>query len=113
MTTAPRVLVAGALAGALAASVARAAPEPIPNPLAPIADAEAVSKHAPYEMGACETCHGPAGAKAPGAVRARGDALCFECHDEFKKAVRGHPAERRGCTRCHSPHNSTRKHLLL
>jgi predicted CXXCH cytochrome family protein len=82
--------------------------------LAPIADAESVSRHAPYESGQCDVCHEGGGrGRAPGRIAKAGNALCFDCHDEFKKTVKGHPAAASACTSCHSPHNSRKKKLLL
>lgn len=99
----------------LAAPVARAGG----NRLAPIAQADAISTHGPYEMGACETCHERHDAKNPGSALKVSNELCFECHDEFKgkaaikmeKAV--HPAVNSACTVCHNPHNSKKKKLRL
>ena len=99
-------------AGALAATVVVRAAEP--SRLAPIPVAEAKSTHGPFQSGNCETCHERHDAVDPGrAVKVSND-LCFDCHDEFKKQVRGHPATAKsGCVACHSPHNSRKKKLLL
>ncbi len=85
--------------------------------LAPIPDATSVSRHAPYEMGQCDICHDPDDKEhVPGRLLKAGDALCFDCHDEFRKTVKGHPpthGAKGGCVACHSPHNSKRHKLLL
>ncbi len=85
--------------------------------LAPIPDATSVSRHAPYEMGQCDICHDPDDKEhVPGRLLKPGDALCYDCHDEFRKSVKGHPAfqgAKSGCVTCHSPHNSKRPKLLL
>jgi predicted CXXCH cytochrome family protein len=85
-----------------------------PRSLAPLAASEAVSTHGPFEMGACEVCHEKgADARVPGRVVKASNELCFDCHDEFKKAVKHHPAVKSVCIDCHSPHNSKKKKLLL
>jgi len=105
------ILSAGALVSACLAWSALAAGS---GRLAPIADVESASRHAPYEMGQCDACHDGAGnGRAPGPLVKPGNALCFDCHDEFKKAVKGHPAATGACTSCHSPHNAKKKKLLL
>jgi len=102
-----RTFLAAALAGLAASALAAGA-------LAPIPDAQSVSRHAPYEMGQCEVCHeGGAKAGAPGALVKRGNDLCFDCHDEFKRPVKDHPAAKGVCVGCHSPHNARKKKLLL
>jgi predicted CXXCH cytochrome family protein len=107
-----RSLLAGAAALSLATLFSAAAADG--GRLAPIADVDSTSRHAPYEMGQCDICHDAARGAAPGAVRKVGNELCFDCHDEFKKRVRGHPAtDKSGCVACHSPHNSKKKKLLL
>jgi predicted CXXCH cytochrome family protein len=107
--TLPRLAVAAALAGCAAFAVAAGG-----GRLAPIADADATSRHAPYEMGQCDVCHEGGARGAPGKLRARGNELCFDCHDEFRKAVKDHPASAAAsCVGCHSPHNARKKKLLL
>jgi len=78
---------------------------------------EAVSTHGPYEAGACDTCHESANAKNPGRAKVTND-LCFDCHDDFKgSTVRlekmKHPAGKTACTKCHNPHNSRKRKLLM
>jgi predicted CXXCH cytochrome family protein len=103
-----------AAALAIAAGLSTPATAAAPGRLAPIPDVESASRHAPYEMGQCEVCHdASAGGSAPGPLRMSGNALCFDCHDEFKKTVKGHPAAKTACTSCHSPHNSRKRKLLL
>ena len=96
-----------ALAGGLAAA---AAPK-----LAPLPEDEAASTHGPFEMGECAICHDARDKKSPGRLLKAGAALCFECHEDFKAPVKGHPRLAAGgtCTTCHSPHNSRKKKLLL
>jgi predicted CXXCH cytochrome family protein len=114
-----RILLSGALVSSvclclLCLCVAASALAAGSGRLAPIADVESASRHAPYEMGQCEVCHAGGGnGRAPGPIVKPGNALCFDCHDEFKKAVTGHPAAAGACTSCHSPHNSRKRKLLL
>jgi len=86
-----------------------------PMKLAPLPDGEAVSTHGPYEMGECAICHDQKDKKAPGRLLKAGAALCFDCHEDFRAPVKGHPrmAASGSCTACHSPHNSKKKKLLL
>jgi predicted CXXCH cytochrome family protein len=80
---------------------------------------QAVSTHGPYEAGACDTCHERANAKDPGKALKVTNDLCFDCHDDFKSstAVRlekmKHPSGSTACTRCHNPHNSKKRKLLM
>ena len=105
------LLVLGALATAALAAE--------PSRLAPIPNAEAVSTHGPYEMGACETCHQRHDAANPGPVVKISNELCFECHDEFKGAApvkmesAVHPTTKAACTTCHNPHNARKKKLRM
>jgi predicted CXXCH cytochrome family protein len=81
--------------------------------LAPIAPTQAISTHGPFEMGACEACHdGKDRAGVPGPVLKRSNALCFDCHDDYQKPMKGHPSPQDDCTTCHSPHNAKKKKLL-
>ena len=87
--------------------------------LAPVPASQAVSKHSPYESGACGTCHERNDPKNPGAAVKVSNDLCYDCHDEFKgkapvkmdKAV--HPKSVATCTTCHNPHNSRKAKLRL
>ena len=87
--------------------------------LAAIPSDLAVSTHGPYEAGACDTCHERASAKDPGKALKVTNDLCFDCHDDFKSgaAVKlekaKHPAGATACTRCHNPHNSKKRKLLM
>ncbi|HET9599756.1 MAG TPA: cytochrome c3 family protein [Anaeromyxobacteraceae bacterium] len=85
--------------------------------LAPLEPADAVSTHGPFEMGACDACHQgqstKPGAKVAGHVVKPAPELCFDCHDDFRKPVKNHPAAKTACTACHSPHNARKKKLLL
>ena len=90
-------------------SLAAAAPAKV----APLPDGEAASTHGPYEMGECAICHDATDKKAPGRLLKAGAALCFDCHEDFRAPVKGHPKPSAGCIGCHSPHNSRKKKLLL
>jgi predicted CXXCH cytochrome family protein len=83
-----------------------------PRGLAPIPRGEAVSTHGPFEAGECKACHAGTNAR-PGKVRVSGNALCFECHEEFKKPVASHTDDPGACTGCHSPHNARKPKLVL
>lgn len=80
---------------------------------------QAVSTHGPYEAGACDTCHERANAKDPGKALKVTNDLCFDCHDDFKTSAavklesRKHPGGTTACTKCHNPHNSKKRKLLL
>ena len=101
-----------ALLFALAASAAGSRFAAVPND-------QAVSTHGPYEAGACDTCHERADAKNPGKALKVTNDLCFDCHDDFKggSAVKlekkKHPGGSVSCTKCHNPHNSKKRKLLL
>jgi len=84
-----------------------------PPKLAPLPEGQASSTHGPYEMGECAICHDQRDKKAPGRVLKVGAALCFDCHEDFRAPVKGHPKASATCTACHSPHNSKKKKLLL
>ncbi len=98
---------------ALATAVRMLGAVPAENPLAPIAKEQARSTHGPFEAGDCFTCHDPKDQVAPGRLLKGQPGLCFDCHDEFRARVRNHPEPSRTCTRCHSPHNSKKRKLLL
>ncbi len=83
--------------------------------LAPLAGAVA-STHGPFEAGDCKLCHERSDRRNPGRAVQVGNEVCFDCHDEFKgTAARKmrHPSPRERCTKCHNPHNSRKKKLLL
>jgi predicted CXXCH cytochrome family protein len=87
--------------------------------LAAVPNDVAVSTHGPYEAGACDTCHERASASNPGKALKVTNDLCFDCHDDFKtgSAVKleksKHPAGTTACTKCHNPHNSKKRKLLM
>ena len=88
--------------------------------LAPLAPSDAVSTHGPFAMGACDVCHDAKDrSRRPGRVLKASNDLCYDCHDEFKKRVKNHPAppalqaSKGACISCHSPHNALKKKLLL
>ena len=103
---------AAALLAAAAAAASDARMAAVPND-------EAVSTHGPYEAGACDTCHERADAKNPGKALKVTNDLCFDCHDDFKQSSavklekRKHPAGTTACTKCHNPHNSKKRKLLM
>ena len=98
---------------ALALTAGDGAPR-APSCLAPLPAGQWISTHGPYEMGACNACHDPSDPAAPpGRLRKASNALCFDCHDEFQKPMKGHPAPDDPCVSCHSPHNAKKKKLLL
>ena len=80
---------------------------------------QAVSTHGPYEAGACDTCHERANAKNPGKALKVTNDLCFDCHDDFKAGSpvklekSKHPGGSTPCTKCHNPHNSRKRKLLM
>jgi predicted CXXCH cytochrome family protein len=84
----------------------------------PLKDSEkAVTIHAPYGAGDCSFCHKNTDPKNPGPVLKVGNALCYDCHQEFEEIMQRrykHPpaVEGPGCTNCHNPHDSKEKKLL-
>ena len=98
------------VAAALGAAGSRAAAA---GPLAPLEPKEALSTHAPFEMGVCEACHkGKPVDGQPGLIVKKTNALCFDCHDDYAKPMKGHPSPSDRCLVCHSPHNAKKKKLL-
>ncbi len=111
---------AGTLRGALALAlaslwvVAGAAEAARQKSLAPIASEEAVSTHSPFETGECGFCHADdQKAKKGGKLLRAANQLCFDCHEDFRSAVKNHPRSKAACISCHSPHNSKKRKLLL
>ena len=99
------------VAAVLAAGVARASAG---GPLAPLPPGVALSTHGPFEMGVCEACHeGKGNGGRPGPVVKKSNALCFDCHDDYAKPMKGHPSPSDSCLVCHSPHNAKKKKLLV
>jgi len=83
--------------------------------LAPLAE-PVVSTHGPFEAGECKLCHQRSDRRNPGKLVRAGNEVCFDCHDEFEgTATRKmrHPSPKQSCTRCHNPHNSRKRKLLL
>ena len=85
------------------------------GPLAPLPRDQALSTHGPFEMGVCEACHkgkdkGNGG--QPGPVVKKTNELCFDCHDDYAKPMKGHPSPADSCLVCHSPHNAKKRKLL-
>jgi len=86
--------------------------------LAPLPREEAKVVHGPFGQGDCDACHERADPKDPGPAPL-GKEGCLSCHDEFEGKARvrvgkgkHHPAED-ACAKCHNPHNSKKKKLLL
>ena len=109
------VLAPLAVASLLVAAVASAAE----SRFAAVPNDQAVSTHGPYEAGACETCHERADKTNPGKALKVTNELCFDCHDDFKSTTavkldkKKHPAGTTACTKCHNPHNSKKRKLLM
>jgi predicted CXXCH cytochrome family protein len=77
--------------------------------------ATAVAVHAPYGLGDCSLCHAANDPKKPGPVNKVGNALCYECHQEFEEIMARkykHPPAVEACTNCHNAHDSMQKGLL-
>ncbi|HEY6446433.1 MAG TPA: cytochrome c3 family protein [Acidobacteriaceae bacterium] len=66
--------------------------------------------HAPFEAGACDTCHAPAKDGKVVLTQADVKSLCVTCHDDKAKEIANarfpHPGAMGDCTDCHSPHAS-------
>ena len=63
----------------------------------------------------CGDCHEVHGGRATGLLRPAGNRQCLRCHVEFEGPyVFEHAAVfNEGCTRCHVPHGSVDRHLLI
>lgn len=108
--------VRGALAVALASLwlVAAAAEAARPKGLAPLPPEEAISTHSPFETGECGFCHADdRKGKKGGRLLRPANQLCFDCHEDFRAAVKNHPRSKAACISCHSPHNAKKRKLLL
>ena len=111
---APRYLAVCLTLAVLAAGAALAA-ETKASRLAPI-DSQTTSTHSPFGAGDCSVCHQKPGGAGPGKLGKTVNEICFDCHDEFKGTIgrtMRHPAPKDDCTRCHNPHNSKKRKLLL
>jgi len=64
--------------------------------------------HAPFDGGACDTCHAPAKDGKVVLTQADAKSLCLTCHDDKGKLIDSakvpHPGAMGDCTDCHSPH---------
>jgi predicted CXXCH cytochrome family protein len=83
---------------------------------APIAPEQAVSEHAPFAAGECGTCHRDDAAPSAASLLKPPPGLCVDCHEDFHEGPPKRLARRSAgasCTSCHSPHNSTKRKLLL
>jgi predicted CXXCH cytochrome family protein len=65
-------------------------------------------QHQPFKDRECGSCH-PAGRPIVAAELA---ATCADCHD-LAKASRHRPVRQGRCVACHTPHASSRPHLLI
>lgn len=81
--------------------------------LAPLAPEEALSTHSPFEAGECGFCHQEKKGQKGGKLLRAANELCFDCHEDFRTAVKNHPKNKGSCTVCHSPHNARKRKLLL
>ncbi len=75
----------------------------------------AATVHAPYGTGDCSLCHRSSDPKNPGPVTKAGNALCYECHQEFEEIMARkykHPPALEACTTCHNAHDSRQPGLL-
>lgn len=93
----------------VAAGVAAAAQ----RSLAPLDPGDAVSTHSPFETGECGFCHAEKKGQKGGKLLRAANELCFDCHEDFRGAVKNHPKNKGSCTACHTPHNSKKRKLLL
>jgi DmsE family decaheme c-type cytochrome len=63
----------------------------------------------------CLDCHRPHGSRNLAALRGANDLTCFRCHGDLEGPFvfehAGNVTE--GCQRCHDPHGSVNRHLLI
>jgi len=71
-------------------------------------------KHSAVLLGRCGRCHEPHASDLPKLARAKGSALCFECHaDDVTGRVSVHaPIVQGGCLECHGPHDGSNRALV-
>ena len=62
--------------------------------------------HGPVAVEDCRYCHRPAAGKHKFALTASGAALCAQCHDVKRAAMKS------DCVSCHDPHGSGREFQL-
>lgn len=106
--------VRGVLAGAAAVGLwAVAGVALAQRSLAPIDPGDAASTHSPFETGECGFCHTESKGSKGGKLLRAANELCFDCHEDFRTAVKNHPKNKGSCTACHTPHNSRKRKLLL
>src|SRR5205823_9818467 len=65
-------------------------------------------KHQPVENGECGSCHDPHKSDNKKLLLKAGEKMCFECHDDFKKALdkakfKHDPTANGDCASCHNP----------
>ncbi len=71
--------------------------------------------HAPYGAGDCALCHTGNDRRNPGPLVKKGNAVCFDCHQEFEEILARkyrHAPAVEACWNCHNPHDSKEKKLL-
>ena len=90
---------------AVAAAIARLAATKSTN--------STMTVHPPFGENKCEQCHETATVSLIARVSQR--PLCFSCHKDFLSpmTVKHKPVDDGQCSRCHSPHESPNKKLLL
>ncbi|MBI5509381.1 MAG: cytochrome c3 family protein [Deltaproteobacteria bacterium] len=118
LTAAARRMRGATLIALISAATAAHAEDKISPPkwsLAPVAGTVGWS-HAPFEAGACDTCHSVKKPKGPGSARQPVSTTCLVCHDELQqelaKSQHKHAALE-PCTNCHNPHNGADRSLLV
>lgn len=61
--------------------------------------------HGPVAVGECRFCHSVHDGVGKRRLAARGDALCFRCHDAKRiSRTKKHDAARKRCLSCHDAH---------
>ena len=68
--------------------------------------------HGPVAVNDCQICHRESGKHKFSPINVA--SLCYTCHDRFYTAVAVHHTASDGnCTKCHSPHQSPNKFMLI
>lgn len=73
---------------------------------------EKVYIHEPYLQKECNVCHNP---QALGQLVDKQPNLCYQCHDDYSEAYQytHGPVAGGYCTKCHNPHKSKVKNLIV